>query len=76
MIKIFKDLRSRLFDDRPISRRNISQTTTTYCPNCKKDSPVLYLGNYGVQWKPAHLYSCLNCGERINSQNELAGARA
>ncbi len=41
------------------------------CGPCNKETDHLYLGDYGVLWKPVHVYSCLDCHNKVQSLVKL-----
>lgn len=42
-----------------------------FCKPCDKNTEHIYLGNFGVRWKPIYLYSCQVCHGKYQSLNKL-----
>ena len=41
------------------------------CEKCEREVQHLYMGDYGVQWKPIHVYQCNHCKNLYNSLTKL-----
>lgn len=52
-------------------KKNTLEETIIDCKDCEQPTKHQYLGNYGVQWKPTHLYQCNKCGQRIHSPEKV-----
>jgi len=48
-------------------KRNLIELVEIECKRCEKPTPHLYLGNFGVSWKPIYLYSCQECKNKYHS---------